>query len=78
MIVADLLFFSSIHCCFCLLAFSASLIRRISALKEEKKYEWIALSFCFALFVLNVFVYNGLKQNFILQTKPNRFLQIIL
>ena len=73
MIVANLLFFSSIHCCFVYLRLQQAWLWRISALKEEKKYEWVALSFCFALFVLNVFVYHGLKQNFILQTKPNRF-----
>ena len=47
---------------------------------KKKKYERVVLSFCIVSFVLNVIilVYNGLKQSFILQTKPNRFLQISL
>ena len=43
-----------------------------------KNYERPVLSFYFVSFVLNVsvFDYNGLKQSLILQTKPNRLLQI--
>ena len=47
-------------------------------MKRWKNDERFLLSFHFVLFVLNViiFVYNGLKQNHILQTMPNRLLQI--
>ena len=79
MIVVNLLFFSSIHCCFVHLRFLRTCLWRISALKEERKYERVVLSlFVVVLFVLSVtvFGYNGLKQSLILQTKPNRFLQI--
>ena len=79
MIVVNLLFFSSIRCCFVHLRFLRTCLWRISALKEERKYERVVLSFfVVVLFVLSVIVfgYNGLKQSLILQTKPNRFLQI--
>ena len=78
MIVVKLLFSSSIHCCFVYLHFQRTCLWRIGALKEEKKYEQVVLSFCFVSFVLNVyvFVYNGSKQSLSLQTKPIRFLQI--
>ena len=77
MIAVNLFFFSSIHCCFVYLRFQRICLKLISALKEEKN-EGDALSFCFVSFVLNVivFVYNGLKQSLIQQTKPNRLLQI--
>ena len=47
-------------------------------MKRWKNDERLLLSFHFVLFVLNViiFVYNGLKQSHILQTMPNRLLQI--
>ena len=78
MIVVNLLFFSSIHCCFVHLCFQGIWLWRISTLKEKRKYEWVVLSWFFVLFVLNVivFVYNGLKQSLILQTKPNHLLEI--
>ena len=46
--------------------------------KKKKHYERPALHFCSISFLSNVivFVYNGLKQNLILETKLNRFLQI--
>ena len=76
MIVVDLRFFSSIHCCFVYSRFHWTCLWCISVLKEEKNKN--ELSFFFVLFVLNAiaFVYNGLKQILIQQTKPNRFLQI--
>ena len=45
---------------------------------RRKNYERLVLYFYFVLFVLNmiVFIYNGLKQSLILQTEPNRLLQI--
>ena len=63
MIVVNLLFFRSIQCCFVHLRFQGICLWRISALKEERKYERVVLSCFFVLFVLNVivFVYNGLK-----------------
>ena len=66
MIVVNLLYFSSIHRFLFTCVFN------------ESNYERLVLSFCFVWFFLNVivFVYNGLKQNLILQTEPNRFLQI--
>ena len=58
--------------------FQRTCLWRIGALKEEKKYEQVVLSFCLVSFVLNVyvFVYNGSKQSRSLQTKPIHFLQI--
>ena len=77
MIVANLLFFNSISCCFVQLCFQWICLQGISTLKEEK-ISTSCTFFFFVLFVLNVIVfgYNGLKQTLILQTKPNRFLQI--
>ena len=78
MIVVNFLFSSSIHCSFVHLHFQRTCLWRISALKEERKYERVVLS-CFFILIVSyviVFVYNGLKQSLILQTKPNRFLQI--
>ena len=45
---------------------------------KKKKIRTIVIYFCFVSFVLNVivFVYKGLKQSLIQQTKPNRLLQI--
>ena len=77
-IVVNLLFFSSIQCCFVHLCFQGIYLWRISALKEERKYEQVVLS-CFFILIVSyviVFVYNGLKQSLILQTKPNHFLEI--
>ena len=47
-------------------------------LKRWKIYERLVLYFYFVSLVLNVIVsiYNGLKQSLILQTEPNRLLQI--
>ena len=63
---------------FCLLAFSTNLLMTHSRLERWKNDERLVLSFHFVSFVLNVivFVYNGLKQSHILQTMPNRLLQI--
>ena len=63
MIVVNLLFFRSIQCRFVLLPFQGICLWRISALKEERRYEGVVLSCFFVLFVLNVivFAYNGLK-----------------
>ena len=64
---------------FCLLAFSTNLFMTHSHLGRWKNDERLVLSFHFVSFVLNVivFVYNGLKQSHILQTMPNRLLQIL-
>ena len=80
MVVVNLLSFSSVHFCFVYLRFQRICLWLISALKKERKHEWIVLSFFLVLFVLNLiaFVYNRLKQSLILQTKPNRFLQTSL
>ena len=63
---------------FCLLAFSANPFMTHYCLKRRKIYERFVLYFYFVSFVLNVivFIYNGLKQSLILQTEPNRLLQI--
>ena len=63
---------------FCLLAFSTNLFMTHSRLGRWKNDERLVLSFHFVLFVLNVivFVYNELKQSHVLQTMPNRLLQI--
>ena len=63
---------------FCLLAFSANPFMTHYCLKRRKIYERFVLYFYFVSFVLNVIVsiYNGLKQSLILQTEPNRLLQI--
>ena len=60
-IVVNLLFFSSIHCCFVYLQFQQASLWRISAFKEEKIWTSWTFFFGFTLLVLNVFVYNGLK-----------------
>ena len=63
---------------FCLLAFSINLFMMHLHHERWKNDERLVLSFHFVSFVLNVivFVYNGLKQSHILQTMPNRLLQI--
>ena len=52
MIVVNVLFFRSIQCCFVHLRFQGICLWRISALKEERKYERVELScfFCFVCF----------------------------
>ena len=59
---------------FVYLRFPRIYLWRISSLKEEKNRR----ACTFFLFVWNfiVLVYNGWKQSLILQTKPNRLLQI--
>ena len=74
-----LIFFNlAVSTVFCLLAFSTNLFMTHSRLERWKNDERLVLSFHFVSFVLNVivFVYNGLKQSHILQTMPNRLLQI--
>ena len=63
---------------FCLLAFWANPFMTHYCLKRGKIYEGFVPYFYFVSFVLNVIVsiYNGLKQSLILQTEPNRLLQI--
>ena len=59
----------------CLLAFSVNLSTMYQRLERRKKQEQVVIYFYFVLFVLNVtFVYNGLKQSLIQQTKPNRLI----
>ena len=71
MIVVNLFYFSSIHRFLFTCVFHESIY---NALREEKNRRTCT----FFLFVLNVIVlvYNGWKQSIILQTKPNRLLQI--
>ena len=78
MIVVNLRFFSSIHCCFLYLCFHENCLWCISALKVEQIKTSCNFIIFFFSFVLNVivFVYNGLKQSLIQETKPNRLLQI--
>ena len=63
---------------FCLLVFSTNLFMMHYCLERRKNNQRLVLSFGFVWFILNViiFVYNGLKQNLILQTNTNCFLQI--
>ena len=74
-----LIFFNlAVSTVFCLPMFSTNLFMTHSRLERWKNDERLVLSFHFVSFVLNVivFVYNGLKQSHILQTMPNRLLQI--
>ena len=63
---------------FCLLVFSTNLFMMHYCLERRKNNERLVLSFGFVWFILSViiFVYNGLKQNLILQTNANCFLHI--
>lgn len=61
---------------FCLFAFLQDLfLMHQQCLERRKTYEQLVCSFCFVQFVLNaiVFVDSGLKQNLVLQTRPNHF-----
>ena len=61
---------------FVYLRFNESVYDTLVYLKK-KKYEQHVHSFCcFICVKCDGLVYNGLKQSLILQSKPNRFLQI--
>ena len=73
MIVVNLRFFTSITVALFTSVFTEPVYDALAPWKKKKK-ELLVIYFCFVSFVLNVFVfvYKGLKQKLIQQTKPNR------